>query len=298
MADIAGEGGIVVAGLPSPRAAPRAASRPRPGQPGADEGHHRMRVVEGVVAGAGLRRPVVGDRLPAVADIDAARDAAATAAPRRRPCSSASGERRAVDRPVDRAPAPRRSRRDRSGTAPGATSCGPAKKLSVGPASGLARIQAMPSLLPALHLHHMRHRVLRPAVARLELDARCGRPASARRVVAGLLQPEGVHAEHRRGSRACAADHAGRARAMRSRSMRESPVKKSIWCPACRASASRGYSMAMSSSSAPAACQRPPASAPERCHMRPFARRPAGRHGSRVRLRARRRCASRSVASP
>ena len=42
-------------------------------------------------------------------------------------------------------------------------------------ASGLARIQAMPSRCAALHLHDMGDRVLRPAVARLELDRLRGR---------------------------------------------------------------------------------------------------------------------------
>jgi hypothetical protein len=50
--------------------------------------------------------------------------------------------------------------------------------------------------LPVLHLHHVGDRVLRPAVPRLELDA----PPPGRLgpgIVAGLLEPEGVHAEHR-----------------------------------------------------------------------------------------------------
>ena len=49
----------------------------------------------------------------------------------------------------------------------------------VAQASGLPRIQAMPSPLPALHLHHVRHGMLRPAVARLELDGAAA-DASAR----------------------------------------------------------------------------------------------------------------------
>ena len=49
--------------------------------------------------------------------------------------------------------------------------------------------------LPALHLHHMGDRVLGPAVARLELD-RAAAGGFRAGVVAGLLQPEGVHAEH------------------------------------------------------------------------------------------------------
>ena len=46
-----------------------------------------------------------------------------------------------------------------------------------------------------------------------------------------------------RDSPASPGDHAGSARAMRSRSMRASPRKKSSWWPTCSASRSRGYSI-------------------------------------------------------
>ena len=71
-----------------------------------------------------------------------------------------------------------------------------AKKLSCDQPSGLARIQAMPSRWRPCISMHVGDRVLRPAVARLELD-RGAAAVLGGGVVAGLLQAEGVHAEHR-----------------------------------------------------------------------------------------------------
>ena len=50
--------------------------------------------------------------------------------------------------------------------------------------------------LPALHLHDMRHRVLRPAVARLDPDGVPSQRFGAG-VVAHLLEAEGLHGERR-----------------------------------------------------------------------------------------------------
>ncbi len=49
--------------------------------------------------------------------------------------------------------------------------------------------------LPALHFHDVCHRVLRPAIARLDLD-RLPAEAFGPRIVAHLLQPEGLHAQN------------------------------------------------------------------------------------------------------
>ena len=76
--------------------------------PGAGESHHRVQVVEGIVARSSMRRPAFGQRLPAVADIDAAQLPDATAARFGRPCRARprSRRRRSARRT---SPAPRRS---------------------------------------------------------------------------------------------------------------------------------------------------------------------------------------------
>ena len=50
--------------------------------------------------------------------------------------------------------------------------------------------------LPALHFHHVRHRMLRPTVARLEFDRRPPLRFGTR-VVGSFLQAEGMHTEQR-----------------------------------------------------------------------------------------------------
>ena len=172
------------------------------------------------------------------------------------------------------------SRRGRDGTAPDATNCArrrssPATRRRGWRASRRCRRAAG----PASPSHARPHAAPSRRAARARRARRPTRLGA--RVVARLLQPEGVHAEHR-----VVAGHrrrpAGSARAMRSRSMRASPVKKSIWWPACSASASRGYSMATSSSSRLASCQRPCGQAAERCDMRPLARRAGKRQRRRM----------------
>ena len=112
--------------------------------------------------------------------------------------------------------------------------------------------------LPALHLHDMGDRMLRPAVARLDADRLAAEPL--RRAHSRPFPPARRRAwKASRDSRPCRATMPACARAMRSRSIRELPVKKSIWWPTSSASASRGSSMVTSSSIRPASCQRPSA---------------------------------------
>ena len=114
-----------------------------------------------------------------------------------------------------------------------------AKKLSLRPGVGVGAHPGDAVALPALHLHARAPPRAAPS-RRAARARRRGGPAPRR--ARSRRSPRGRRRACRasRGSRACAADHAGSARAMRSRSMRASPVKKSIWWPACSASASRG----------------------------------------------------------
>ena len=82
--------------------------------------------------------------------------------------------------------------------------------------------------LAARHLVHVCHRVLRPAVTRLELH-RVPAGALGADVIAAFLEPERMHAEQGGDARASARSMRATARAMRSRSMCDWPGKKSSW---------------------------------------------------------------------
>ena len=142
-ADVVQEADVVVAGgqrlllrVEQPRGIAHAV--------GADEGHHRVQVVEGVGAGAAERRPSARPARPSGRRHSRRAAAAATAAPRRRSCP-APPARRCPARAGPAAPAPRRSGPAPGGTAPGATSCGTAKKLPSLQAGVSCVSQAMPS---------------------------------------------------------------------------------------------------------------------------------------------------------
>ena len=114
----------------------------------------------------------------------------------------------------------------------------------------------------------------RPCISITCATACCAQPSRGSSSTARAAPRLGVRYSHRsprgrrracrawRDSRARSVDQAGSARAMRSRSMRESPRKKSIWWPTCSASTSRGCSIATSSMACAAACQRPSTRSP------------------------------------
>ena len=178
---------------------------------------------------------------------------------------------RAVDRPVVTAPAPRRSRRDRGGYSARCHQLWTCEEAVLRPGLGVGAHPGDAVALAALHLHHMRHRVPRPAVARLELDRRAAARLGARD---SRRSPRGRTraCRARRDSPACSVDQAGSARAMRSRSMRALPVKKSIWWPDLqRQHVARMLDRRCPRATRAASCQRPSASWRDRRHVTAFA---------------------------
>ena len=167
--------------------------------------------------------------------------------------SSTSGEALPSTR-SSAAPSPRRSGPAPGGTAPDATSCGTAKKLPSLQA-GVSCVEPGDAVAaPALHLHARAPPRASPS-RRAARARRCGGPAP-RRARSRRSPPGRRHAcRAPRGGRACRRCQCDSARAMRSRSMREWPVKKSIWWPTCSASRSRGWRMLRSSRMRPARCQ-------------------------------------------
>ena len=160
----------------------------------ADEGHDGMHVVEGIVAGRGEGLPVVGHRRPAIAHVLAAQ----MQPPQQRRRieqvhrdADACAEDRAVEQPqhLVRLPAVEMIEREMPPVMDG-------EEAVAAPRIGIAAHPGDAVAGAALHLQHMGHRVLRPAVARLELDGAAAGDLG-RTVVAHLLQPEGVHAQER-----------------------------------------------------------------------------------------------------
>ena len=231
-----------------------------------------MHVVEGIIAVLGLRRPVRGKAGPTVADIDAAK----MQPPQdRRGVEHVQRQRRmlAVDRRVEQ-------RQRLVGLAELVVEereVPPIVHLQKAVAGPVVRVVPHPGdavALAALHLHDMGHRMLRPAVARLELD----RPPAecfGAGIVAHLLEAEGLHGERR-----VIAGHAVRpcrhgacdAIAQHARIAGE----EVDLVAGEQASASRGSSMVTSSSTRPASCQRPSARWP-RAATWPRSRGVAGR---------------------
>ncbi len=161
---------------------------------GADEGHHRVHVVEGVVAGAGERSPAVGERRPAPAE----RHAAQVQAPEhRRGVDHLEHDARAA--PVDRAIEQREHLAGLAEVEVEHRQVPPVvhgEEAVARPGVGVGAHPGDAVRMAALHFHDVHHGVLRPAVAPLEFE----RAAALRlglRVGAGFLQPEGVHAEQR-----------------------------------------------------------------------------------------------------
>ena len=224
---------------PAPRAPALASSRCGVvAAAGADEGHHRVQVVERVVAGVGHRRPALGQRLPARADVDAAQ---LQPPQQRRGVDHVEHQRRlaAEDRAVDQRAAPRR--------------CRPRPRWNSARCHQLCTAKKLPSLQRrrVARRARRRHRGGDPASpsrgpprarpSRRAVRARPRAGPAPRRARSRRFPPGRTRAcRAPRDSRACRAATRGSARAMRSRSMRESPVKKSIWWPACSASASSG----------------------------------------------------------
>ncbi len=160
---------------------------------GTGEGHRRVQVVERIPAVPGAGAPALGDRHPALADIDAAQ---AQAPEQRAHVDQLQRQRRPV--PVDRAVEQLQRRIDiveaevMQGQMPPVVH---GEQPALLPA-GLTGHPADAVIAPALHLQHVHDRVLRPGVARLQFD----RPAAVALGVvkiAVLLQPERIHAEQR-----------------------------------------------------------------------------------------------------
>ena len=156
------------------------------------EGHHRVRIVEGVVSGRRERLPTVGQRGPTAADVDAAE---LQAPQQRRRIDHIEHDRGvlAIDRPVEQ----REDLIDLPDLEMEKREVPPVVNTQEAVASPGIRVRAHPGNTirrASLHLHHVRDGVLRPAIARLELDG----PAALRLrapVVGCFLETERMHAE-------------------------------------------------------------------------------------------------------
>ena len=138
----------------------------------------------------------------------------------------------------------------------------------------------MPSLLPALHFHHMRHRVLRPAVARLDLD---GAAADALRHARSRPSPPGRRPACRasRDSRACRRPGRQGARDAVAQHARIAGEEVDLVAGLQRQRVARivdGDVLEQPARLVPAALRQPA----EGCDMRPLARRAAKRQRRRV----------------
>ena len=209
-----------------------------------------MGVVEGVVAAAGGRRPALGHRGPARADLDSAQHQPPQ---QRTGVDQLDQQRRAVA--VDRAVEELEHRRlvallevEQRQVPPVVDG-----EEAVARQPGSSRIQACP-----------RRRVCISSTWATACQAQLSRGSSSMASRPGA-RPARSRRSLRGRRRTCRAprdgqarrDQAGIARAMRSRSMRESPMKKSSWWPACSASASRGQAIDRSSSARAAPRHRP-----------------------------------------
>lgn len=192
MADLRGEPRVVV-GPRHRRLLRRQHRLGRRPSPRADEGHHRMGVVERIGPRGRDRRPAVRHRLPPIPDVHPAQH-------------QPPQERRGIHHVHHHARLPAadlvvEEPEHRAGVADLQVierKVPPVVHLEEAvPRPGVVRPHPGDPLLgPVLHLHHMRHRMLRPAVPRLDLHA----PPPGRlgpRIIPGLLQPEGMHAQHR-----------------------------------------------------------------------------------------------------
>jgi len=161
---------------------------------GADEGHHRVQVVEGIGAGRRDRGPARRQGIPAVADIDPAQ---LQPPQQRRSIDHVQHQRRGaaehalvqqrhhfvdlVQPQMEQRQVPPVVTGEEAALAPG-------RRVLGHPGDAVAA--------PVLHLQHMRHCVPAPAVTGLELDARAAERLGTH-IVGGLLQAEGQHRQHR-----------------------------------------------------------------------------------------------------